>query len=276
MSSFLKVLLLIFLFYFIFVVPASAVSITMRDIPATIGTDPFILSVSVEGATPGINYLRVDIYKGGTTNYFGETFTGNDWYSGSDGTKYFPITIGSDKTWAGTIQARIGDTIPNDYDGSGTYSVRIRRYTNETNYTSAEAVQVAIAFPTFTPTPTNTPTPVPTEKPTKTPQPTSTPKPEKNSASGVGSPGDSSVLGESISSESLPASVNPSIHSRINAGPTSILIVRKTPTKIVTQSPKRQAEKNPSSSLPQILMICVGGVLFISCGILMYIKKKHE
>src|SRR5258708_665683 len=109
--------------------PAFSVTVSIINPPATITDEFFTLNASVSGAATGTNYLRVDIYKDSTTNYFGETFNGSDWYSGSDGKQYFPISVKTGVIWNGQIQARIGSVLNNDYDGSGKYKIRLRRYT---------------------------------------------------------------------------------------------------------------------------------------------------
>ena len=62
--------------------------------------------------------------------------------------------------WNGEVQARVGSTIPTDYDGNGIYMLRIRRYTGSGNYSNdeakASAVAVALGLPTLTPMPTST------------------------------------------------------------------------------------------------------------------------
>src|SRR5437868_14827917 len=70
-----------------------AVTVSIIDYPSTISLDQFSLTASVSEASSGTNYLRLDIFKDGTTTYFGETYNGSDWYSGSDGKQYFPITV---------------------------------------------------------------------------------------------------------------------------------------------------------------------------------------
>jgi len=198
--AFLHLLSVVFFFSgsFFIVSPAFAVTIHIDQIPTTISADPFTVNATITGATPGTNYLRVDLYKDGTSNYFGETFNGSDWHSDSEGTHYFPITIDQNKNWQGSLQARIGNPSIHDYDGTGNYKLRIRRYTTSGNYTTEEAnnnaISIVIAYPTITSTPvptltpikvpTQTPTPKPTAttKPTPTNKPTVTPKPSPTPA----------------------------------------------------------------------------------------------
>src|SRR6185437_2654568 len=140
-----------------FATPVLAVTISLSQVPTSIATDSFTFSASISGAATGTNYLRVDLYKNGTSNYFGETYNGSDWYAGSDFTQYWPISITSGKFWVGQIQARVGNPTVTQYDGTGIYRLRLRRYTGSGSYTSSEAdatsTIIAIAFPTLTPTP---------------------------------------------------------------------------------------------------------------------------
>ncbi|HKB88460.1 MAG TPA: hypothetical protein VKC53_02295, partial [Patescibacteria group bacterium] len=60
-----------------------AVSISINNFPQIINSiDSFQVSVNITGATNATNYLRVDLYKDGSSNYFGETYNGSDWYGG--------------------------------------------------------------------------------------------------------------------------------------------------------------------------------------------------
>ena len=83
-----KILAALLLFWLFFASKAYAVTISITDIPSTITDAPFVLTASISGASAGTNYLRVEIFKDGTNNYFGETYNGSDWYSGGDGTLY--------------------------------------------------------------------------------------------------------------------------------------------------------------------------------------------
>ncbi len=279
MSLFAKVLLSVTICFFLFVSDAYAVSVTVNNAPSSIGSDPFTLSVAVVGASLGTNYLRVDIYKDGTSNYFGESFTGNDWYGGSDGTRYFPITIGSDKTWNGTVQARIGNTIPQDYDGAGTYKLRVRRYTGGGNYNNdeakASAIQIVLAFPTPTSLPPNTPTPAPTDKPTKTPKPTATPKPVKSAVVTSATNVQSILAASTVDSDMKKNVLSPTKISSTGAYPTAILHAgTKSAEKKVSKFTKPLLIKGTSSSMQDMIAVSIGGLLLLGCGILLYLKKQ--
>ena len=172
----MKAIFIAFLFYlFILINPVYAVTVSISSFPPVISSDSFTVTASISGATAGTNYLKIDIFKDGTTNYFGETFNNLDWYSGSSYSQYLPITIQNSTAWSGSVQGRVGTPNSTDYDGQGTYKLRLRRYTGGGGYTSAEAnssaVTVIINLPTPTLSPTNTTTPQPTNTSIPTPTP---------------------------------------------------------------------------------------------------------
>ncbi len=151
-----------------------AVTITINNYPTEITLDPFTMDVTIDGAGAGTNYLRIDLYKPSTTNYFGETFNGTDYYRGTDYTQYLKITILSGITWSGQLQGRVGEAAATEYDGPGTYKLRIRRYTTSGNNNSTEANNSAVDLNINIPIPTSTPTdtPIPSPSPLFTPEPT--------------------------------------------------------------------------------------------------------
>lgn len=250
----------IFLFYSQFVKSVFAVSVTISDYPSTITEDSFTITASVSGATAGTNYLRIDLFKDGTTNYFGETFNNSDWYGGSTYSQYLPITIQSGVTWSGNVQGRIGSPTATQYDGSGTYKMRLRRYTGGGGYTSSEASNSAVLVsivmptatpvPTSTPTPTNTPTPSPTSSPTNTPTPTKTPTPTPT--------------------PNTPTSKSTTPSTPANAIPTSILGASTENDPIFNQT------KKPDTIFNWIAMAL--GIIFIAACVIFILRviKKGE
>lgn len=153
-------IILIIAGYLFLATPALAVSITASNIPSSITDQSFTINVSISGAFAGINYLRVDLYKDTTTNYFGETYNNSSWYNGSDGKQYFPITIISGQTWSSTVQARVGNPSSTDYPGSGAYKLKIRRYTSSGSQSSGDTQtpqDVTISLTSYTPSPAATP-----------------------------------------------------------------------------------------------------------------------
>jgi len=175
----MRLLALLVLFLFLFSQEIHAVTVTINSYTSSISSEIFNVEASISGATNATNYLRIDLYKEGTNNYFGETYNGSDWYAGSDGKSYFPVQIQNSSASA-IIQAQIGNPSTNSYPGPGAYKLRLRRYTSSGSQSQNDQqvpvdIQLTYIFPT--PTPTDTPTPVPTATPTPTQTPTSTSTP---------------------------------------------------------------------------------------------------
>lgn len=185
-----------------------AVTTDIISYPTTIGEDKFSVTIQVASASAGTNYLRIDLYKDGTKNYFGETDNGQSWYGGSDGKLYFPITIVSGVPAVATVSARIGDPSQSDYPGPGVYKIRARRYTSSGNQGSEDTISrditlnkswpspspspVASVAPTVSPSPMSTVAPTPTPSPSLKPSPTVLPSPSISMA------GDPTVAGVAV------------------------------------------------------------------------------
>lgn len=138
-------------------------------------------------------------------------------------------------------------------------------------------------IPNSSPKPTITPTPEPTDKPTKVPKPTETPKPVKNSTVVVtnsptkNSAANQSVLADSTTDSNLNYTFSPTGKvGSDDAHLTSILGNRRnyTKKKAPTIQSKRVFVKGISVSVPQFIFVSIGGVLFLSCGILLYLNKR--
>lgn len=185
------VIFLVFtLILFLFPSNIYAVTITVDNYPSTITNEMFNVTVTVTGAINAMNYLRVDLYKDGTTNYFGETYNGSDWYSGSDGKSYYPILIENSSASA-TVQAQLGNPSETEYLGSGVYKLKIRRYTSSGSQSSSDSqvpVEIQINYqkptptPTLTPTQTSTATSTPSSTPVQTKTSTPLPTPTKTAS----------------------------------------------------------------------------------------------
>jgi hypothetical protein len=208
-----------------------AVTININNYPSTISSlDPFQVEVAVSGATNATNYLRADLYKEGTTNYFGETYNGSDWYNGSDGKLYFPVQI-QNASVSATISVQIGNPTNTDYQGPGTYKLKIRRYTSSGSQSSNDTqtpadLQITYLFSTPTPTPTSSPTPTPTPTSTPVPTPTKTPiaspKPTVKAGTPTPIPTPSSqpeILGESTTLPTITPSSDPKTSESNNKFP---------------------------------------------------------
>jgi len=264
MKKQLPLLLFIFLFFALFVQTANAVTISLSQVPSSIGVDSFTFTASISGAATGTNYLRVDLYKDGTSNYFGETYNSSDWYGGSDYTQYLPVIVTSGKAWIGQIQARVGNPTVTQYDGTGVYKLRLRRYTGSGSYTSTEAdttsTIVAINFPTSTPTPQPTNTPAPTYSPTPTPKiPTATPtvKPTSSKLPTSTLTMDPSEREGGSNQSALGNQITPTDVPTLSSGPTTAVLGASTHPNITA-----------------IIFYSLGGVLFVICGILLY-RQYH-
>ncbi len=177
--------LLIFLFVFLVlstkVVFASAPQIIATP-SGTINLDQsFTLSATMSGLSKNALYrLRVALAQPDTTNYFGSTWNGTSWYNGipSPINYAFFLSVTTDGTgsWFGDIQAKVDPDDPNFTTGSGTYDLKIGRYTQTgSTATWSNITSVTIFVPSPTPLPptlTSTPaqTPYPMQKlPVSTP-----------------------------------------------------------------------------------------------------------
>ena len=133
-----------------------SVIIVINSFPSSISKDSFNINVTISGAKAGTNYLRAELYKDGSKNYFGETFNGASWYGGSDGTQYFPVQITGASSSA-TFEGRLGEVSSTDYLGSGTYKLKIKRYTSSGSAASGDdenPVDISINYDLSTPVPT--------------------------------------------------------------------------------------------------------------------------
>lgn len=247
-----------------------AVTLSLSDTPSSISSDPFSVKATVVGAGAGTNYLRIDIYKEGSSNYFGETHSGSTWYVGSDGKQYFPITIVSGTEWSGAIQGRIGTPSLSDYDGTGSYRLRVRRYTASGNPATDNdnSVPITILYPTQTPIPTNTPTPTDIPMPTKTPTPVPTGTPTKTPT-----PGPTEKVVSTIPVKSLSPMMTASLTPKHILGNSTKSALLKVSTMTPTQKPKTsvrvQGIQKQQDFLP-LIFITAGFLLLASCAILTF------
>lgn len=182
----MRLLIILIAAFLLFAFPkdAFAVTVTINNHPSTVSNyDSFTINVSVSGAETGKNYLKVQLYKEGTTVYFGETYNGSVWYREADKTQYFPIDITSGTVWTGDIQVKMGTPSLSEYPGPGAYKMRIQRYTSsgsagsEDENASAVPLTLSAALPTSTPVPTAAPTTAPVSTATPTSKPANTPTP---------------------------------------------------------------------------------------------------
>lgn len=263
--------------FFALASPAFAVTLTIEQAPATLTDQPFTVDITMTGASEGQNYLRVDLYKDGTNNYFGETSVGSTWYSGSEGTQYVPILIPDLKTVVtATLQARLGTPSPTEYSGPGIYKLRIRRYTASGSSSSVDEtpvdVQIAYSFPTSTPSPTPSPTPTDIPTPTKVPPPTHTPTPTK-------SPTVTPTIAQ-LPTPTVKVSLQVSQKEGVmpSGYPTSVLGISDSMTSPTPTTKPDVLVKSSSENQDTFftLILCgIGGSMLIICGILLYLKKRR-
>lgn len=175
------------LIFCFFHAPAFAVAPTIINHPSSIDIDnSFTLSATMSGLSNNTIYrLRIAFAKTGTSDYFGSTFNGTDWYNGTpspiDYSKFLTVTTDNNGAWEGDILGKVETGDSNFTTGSDTYDVKIGRYTQSgTSATWSNIVAVSLVAPSPTPTPTPTPSAAPTStpipSPTKTPTPSPTPK----------------------------------------------------------------------------------------------------
>ena len=261
---FLPIVFVFLLVFFFVPQKIFAVTVSVISIPLSITQDNFTITASVSGAAAGTNYLRIDLYKDGSTNYFGDTYNGSSWYNGSDGTQYFPITIVANTIWNGQIQGRFGNPSLTDFDGTGTYKIRIRRYTASGNLGSGDTLNslgISILVPTATPTPLPTSTPTPISTATPTPKvPTATPTVKVIQATPKVSPS------ENVGLSSLTATDDGVLG-------TSSAFAFDTPTLSPTKVPSHFAGASTFNPVP-FIFIGAGCCLLASCGILIFLQYK--
>ena len=279
-SDIVKIIQLVFIFFFLsLLLPSSifAVSIVLSEVPFIITEDLFTVHVDISGASANTtNYLRVNLYKLGTTDYFGYTYNGTDWYNGTSFSNYLPIAVDTNGTWNGTVQAKI-DTSVSEYKGPGEYMLKVRRYTAGGTYTWSNEATVSAnlptSTPTLTPTPTSTPTlkPTPTAKPIPANKPSATPGPtEKPKISALPSP-TIKMLQEKKKemADVLSASSDASIH-----------FVEKISTKSATPQYKAIPSGTPvvAATHPSLLfpISLGGGMLLILSGIAIFIRLRRR
>lgn len=162
-------------FFFSFVRTVHAVTISLSEVPSTVTQDPFSFTVAISGAKKGtINYLKMDIFQNGSSHYFGFTQNGNDFYNDTDFSHYPQVTIDESGSASATLVGKADFSSPY-YEGSGSYSIRVRRYTSSGAYSADESNQSIVSILLQGPAP-STPTPTQTQAPkqsTPTKNPTS-------------------------------------------------------------------------------------------------------
>jgi len=231
----------------------------------------FMVKATVAGATSGTNYLKIDIFKEGSSLYFGETFNGLNWYNGSDGKQYVPISITSGVDWSGIIQGKIGTPSVVEYDGIGTYKLRVRRYTASGNLANDgdNSVAIQIMYPTQTPTPTLLPTLTDMPTPIKVPTPTKISTPE-STATLIPTAKNSQ---ENIVMTSIPLRIPTKV---LGNSTQSALLVLSTPTPRTQPTPTVKVQEI-SKKQDHVPYVFIGGgfLLLFAYGILIFQPKLY-
>lgn len=244
---------------------ATAPQITASPSGALSLDTSFIVSATMSGLSKGAIYrLRIALAQPGTSNYFGSTYNGSFWYNGTPSpiiyANFLSITTDGNGAWSGSIQGEIDSDDPNFTTGSGTYDLKVGRYTQTgSSATWSDPISVSIVLaPTPTSLPTNTPTPIPTPTPTITfITPTPTPK--------ISSPTKSA--NPTISMSVSPTNVA-SASSDVLASSTSAL----SPSEALVAA---AGDKKVVDILP-LLIAVAGGILLAVCGILFALPKLKE
>lgn len=175
--------------------------------------------------------------------------------------------------WSGTLRVK-ADTTNVNYKGPGVYTIKVWRYTgNSNNYAGDPATtQISLVGPTLTPTPTDTPiptdtpkVPTPTKTPTSVPTSTKTPTPiPTNKSSPTTQP----------SPKANPSLATNKKITSTSALPTSRILGDRTQN--ISQTPKpTEKTKNEevkvlgiSSMNPSQIFIISGGILLVVYAIL--------
>ncbi len=125
--------------------------------------------------------------------------------------------------------------------------------------------------------PSPTPTPEPTEPPTKTPVPTKTPTPAKVTKSVTTDDENLSTTKNSlptISKKKL-ATINKDPLATLSGLPTSVLTASESVKKKNAPNLKKVLVKDSQFSLNG-LSFAIGGIFILSCGILLYLRKRRS
>lgn len=252
----------------IFCNPILAVSIDSKsDIVSMTTTEGYSINVNINGANDATNYLRVDLFKEGTNNYFGETYNGKGYYGGSDGKSYFPIEIINSSASA-NLNFRLGQPTPTEYLGPGEYKLKVRRYTSSGNVASNDSqspIGIRIDYIFYTPSPVPVPTTVVTS-PAKTVSPSPVTLLVKSQPPVTALP-----ISLEIKKTNLPIVIQPtqSPELKILGIEQNILSDQKNFT-----NETQTDDENQASVLPFILIFV--GIMLIGVGVIVVLHQNHK
>ncbi len=251
-----------------------AVSVTILDSPSSVGEEKFNLTVKIAGASAGTNFLRADLYKEGSKNYFGETDNGQAWYFGSDGKQYLPVTILSGVDTIATMSARLGDPSTTDYPGPGQYFLRIRRYTSSGNQGSEDSSPVSLILTKVWPTPPPSPSPSPTPTATPTPTPTLIPSPSAQ----IPTPTPKPSIKPSLKPSIIPSPALSSGGVGTVAGETTAIdlssFVESSPSPL--PSPTHSPAPKLNYQRVKIVLLIGGSLLILSLALFLLYQRIHK
>lgn len=263
----LFVLFLFSLSFFVSQAFATAPQITAFPFGDISLNQSFTISSTMSGLSKNSIYkMRIVFAPTGTSNYFGSTWNGSSWYNGTPSpinySNFLSITTDGTGAWWGDVQGEIDPDDPNFTTGSGTYDLKIGRYTQTgSTATWSNIVSASIVLP---PTPTPSPTTIPTDTPvlvtpTARPIATATLKPANTPTLSIPSsiislsPTDISSFGAVLGTMSADT---PTRENR--------------PTFVAAEADHKETIVNP---LP-LIFILGGFGLLASCGILIALQSE--
>lgn len=182
--------------------PVTAVELSIKD--------PIVnnLEIAVNASLSATSnyYLQGTLRSQSSSKYFGETQNSKgDYidYVSSPEKEYivsnFFVTDVQNATWSGTLKLRFKIDDPN-YQGPGTYDLKIRRFTGNSSSSAGESntltINLAANIPTPTTSPSHTPTPSPSPSSTTTSKPSMIPSPVPSPSPALSSPSVGTVAGE--------------------------------------------------------------------------------
>lgn len=266
----IKIIILTFLYLF-FGVRISYADFSFTSPATTINPSEeieTIVNLSLQGQANKTHYLEGAFKKEGATNYFGLTWNDTSWmpYTSSNFASLKSISTDQDGAWTGAVKVKL-DESSSLYTGSGTYILRMKRFTSGGSSSWADNDITLTVNAPATPTPTPTPSPTPTVITTPTPQPTATPK-KTSTPSPSSKPSPTPSLTPS-----------PTASAKLASTKSVVAGVSKTPNPTFSPSSSASAEVKIASAKQNNLLVYAGGTLIIlgiSSGIYLIFKKRHE
>lgn len=209
---------------------------------------------SASGFTEGeLIYIKGAFYKEGSTNYFGYTKNNDSWIkNGETTTSQRQVKIGE---WDGKLLAK-SDFSDSGYQGEGEYRLKVGFYylTSSGNPSSVNWSSNSVLLSISEPDPTETPTPSPLPE-TNSPEPS---------------------LRPSVTSQitiTSPILLSKSVSLRPTKKPMKSLVLAQASKDV--ENKETIKEENQLKYIPGILIL-LGSIFIITCGILVYRKRRKE